>query len=369
MFKKFLCFVFVFVLQVYSGCIYAKAPTVSGQAAVVIEQDSGKIIYEKNAHLQLPMASTTKIMTAICTIENINTNIPVTVSSKAVGVEGSSVYLKKGEVITVKELLYGMMLNSGNDAAVALAIAVSGSIEEFCSLMNETAENIGAKNTNFTNPSGLYEENHYTTAYDLALISAYALKNPLFQKIVSTKETKISMGSDASRYLKNHNKLLWMYDGCTGVKTGYTKKCGRCLVSSARKDAVTLVSVTLSAPNDWDDHKKMLDYGFSSLTKSVIATKGEFAATLNSNGINLPLHFDKKVEIPAVQPDEIKVSYKLNHNIQLPVYSGHTLGRAVFKYNGKVIASADLVTKNDISYMPDKNFMQVFIYGIKGFIL
>lgn len=366
MFRLFLCFMFVLSLSMQP--VQAQISHVSAKAAVVIEQETGKIIYEKNAHSQLPMASTTKIMTAICTIENINTNIPVTVSDKAVGIEGSSVYLKKGEVITVKELLYGMMLNSGNDAAVALAMAVSGSVEEFCTLMNETAKNIGAKNTNFTNPSGLYEDNHYTTAYDLALISAYALKNPLFQKIVSTKEAKISMGSDGSRYLKNHNKLLWLYDGCTGVKTGFTKKCGRCLVSSARKDAATLIAVTLNAPNDWADHQKMLDYGFSALTKSVVATKGEFAATLNSNGFALPLHFDKNIEVAAVRPDEVEVSYTLNSNVVLPIYSGHTLGRAVFKYNGRIIASSDLVAKKDVPSVVPKSFTQVFIKGIKGFI-
>ena len=209
MFKKFMILFLIFLLvPVYANC---QVPSVSAKAAVVIEAESGNIIYSKNHNQKLPMASTTKIMTAICAIESINTNIPITISDKAVGIEGSSVYLKKNEVITVKELLYGLMLNSGNDAAVAIAVAVSGTPEDFAELMNKTAKNIGAQNTNFTNPSGLYEENHYTTAYDLALISAYAIKNPLFREIVSTKEQKIS-NNPGIRYLKNHNKLLKMYE-------------------------------------------------------------------------------------------------------------------------------------------------------------
>lgn len=241
----------------------ANAPGVSAASAILIDAQTGKVIYEKNADRKMPMASTTKIMTAICTLENINSNVPITVNSDAAGIEGSSVYLSPGERITIKELLCAMLLNSGNDAATALALEVGGSIDGFAKIMNKTAKKIGTVATNFTNPSGLYEENHYTTARDLAKIAAYAMENPLIRWMVSTKEMKISNGEKGgARFLKNHNKLLWQYEGCTGIKTGYTKKCGRCLVSSAKRNGKELIAVTLNAPDDWRDHTALFNYGF-----------------------------------------------------------------------------------------------------------
>lgn len=264
MFKKFIAISIFLVISF--GTFRAYALNISAASAVLINSQTGNAVYEKNADKKMPMASTTKIMTAICAIENTNTNMPVKIDSRAAGIEGSSIYLSAGEVISIKELLYGMMLNSGNDAATALAIATSGSVEEFSLLMNKTARRIGAVSTHFVNPSGLYDENHYTTARDLARITAYAMKNPLFRHIVSTRELKISSNAEGGvRYLKNHNKLLWQYDGCTGVKTGYTKKCGRCLVSSCKKTGTELIAVTLNAPDDWRDHKALFDYGFSSV--------------------------------------------------------------------------------------------------------
>ena len=190
-------------------------------AAIVIETSTNAVIFEKNAHKKLPMASTTKIMTALCAIESGNMDRVVKVDDRAIGVEGSSIYLAKGEKLTMRELVYGLMLHSGNDAAVAIAYAVSGSVQNFAGLMNDTAKKIGAKNTNFENPHGLDSDGHYTTAYDLALIAREAMQNEKFREIVSTKAYSIPMqGETWDRALKNHNKLLWRYDGCTGVKTG-----------------------------------------------------------------------------------------------------------------------------------------------------
>ena len=260
---KKLSFIICFMFFV-SICNSADALSLSAVSAILIDAKTGDCLYEKNADRKMPMASTTKIMTAICTLENINSNVPVTVKKEAAGIEGSSIYLTAGEKITIKELLCGMLLNSGNDAATALALEVGGTVEGFSKLMNKTAKKIGATSSNFKNPSGLYEEEHYTTARDLAKISAYALQNPLIRWIVSSKELKISGGEKAKvRYLKNHNKLLWQYEGCTGIKTGYTKKCGRCLVSSAEKNGRELIAVTLNAPDDWRDHTALFDYGFS----------------------------------------------------------------------------------------------------------
>ncbi len=234
------------------------AVSVSASSAVLTDAKSGEFLFEKNSSSPLPMASTTKIMTAICAIENCNTNIPIIIDERAVGIEGSSIYLKNGERMTVKELLYGLMLNSGNDAAAAIAIAVSGSEEDFAVLMNDTAKRLGALNTNFTNPSGLYDDAHFTTARDLAKITAYAMQNPLFRHIVGTKTQKIS-APEGSRYLKNHNRLLRELEGCTGVKTGYTKRCGRCLVSARVQGDREYIAVTLNAPDDWRDHRAMYE--------------------------------------------------------------------------------------------------------------
>ncbi|MBR3934484.1 MAG: D-alanyl-D-alanine carboxypeptidase [Clostridia bacterium] len=365
MFKKFMVlFLILSSIPVYAKC---QAPSVSAKAAVVIEADTGNIVYSKNHNQKLPMASTTKIMTAICAIENTNTNIPITVSDKAVGIEGSSIYLKKNEVITIKELLYGLMLNSGNDAAVAIAVAVSGTVKDFAELMNKTAQNIGAKNTSFTNPSGLYEENHYTTAWDLALISAYAMKNPLFREIVSTKEQKIS-NNPGNRYLKNHNKLLRMYEGCIGVKTGYTKKCGRCLVSAAQKDGVTLVAVTLNAPDDWTDHTKMLDYGFSKTKKEVIAKEGEYATSVNNYGVDIPLFFDESIEVSTSAKKNLTVEYSLKNNVDLPVNQGQELGKIKFLHKGNTVAHSGLIPLDYVPAIPKRSFKNVFLQMIKSFV-
>lgn len=260
-----ICFLFFISL-----CPRVNALSLSAVSAILIDAKTGECLYEKNADRKMPMASTTKIMTAICTAENINSNVPISVKKEAAGIEGSSIYLTAGEKITIKELMCGMLLNSGNDAATALALEVGGTVDGFASIMNKTAKKIGANSTNFKNPSGLYEEDHYTTARDLAKISAYALENPLIKWIVSSKELKISGGQKAKvRYLKNHNKLLWQYDGCTGIKTGYTKKCGRCLVSSAKRNGRELIAVTLNAPDDWRDHTALFDYGFSLVGENI----------------------------------------------------------------------------------------------------
>jgi len=253
LFCKVVCFVLCFCLWVPRAC----AIGTSAVSAIVIETSGNSVIYQKNAYKKMPMASTTKIMTALCAIEAGNIDRTVTVNPNAVGIEGSSIYLQKGEKLTLRDLLYGLMLNSGNDAAVAIAYEVSGGIDEFALLMNKTAQKIGCKNTHFENPSGLDGKEHYTTAYDLAIITSYAMKIPAFADIVSTYRKSIPNGDKTyERQLKNHNKLLNMYDGCTGVKTGYTKKCGRCLVSSAKRDGVELVAVG----GESDAHARPLDY-------------------------------------------------------------------------------------------------------------
>ncbi len=254
-------------------------PSVSARAAALLDAESGRVLYEKNALARLPMASTTKIMTALVALEAAALDTVIAVPSDAVGVEGSSVYLTVGERLTLEELLYAVLLSSANDAATAVAIALGGSVEGFSSMMNAAAARLGLADTNFQNPHGLDAEGHYTSALDLARLTAYALKNSDFRRIVSTYKHEIS-GLSGNRLLVNHNRLLKSYDGCIGVKTGFTKRTGRCLVSAAERGGLTLVAVTLNDGNDWRDHTAMLDYGFAFFERTTLVQTGQPMATL-----------------------------------------------------------------------------------------
>lgn len=246
----------------------------SAHAACLIDAKSGAVLYSYNSDKRLPMASTTKIMTALTVLETLDPETEITVPKEACGVEGSSIYLYPQEKITVKNLLYGLMLESGNDAASALAYACCGSEEEFAKLMNGKAHGLGLIDTNFTNPHGLPDENHYTTAYELALIAAKALENDDFRTIASTASYSCKVeGKNASRFFSNHNRLLRTYNGCIGVKTGFTKTAGRCLVSAAERDGKRYVAVTLGDGNDWQDHTSLLDFAFENFGCAEIAPK------------------------------------------------------------------------------------------------
>lgn len=242
----------------------ALPPDLSAESAILIEASSGACAYAKNADLRMPMASTTKIMTAYTALSLASPETVIVTDERAVGVEGSSIYLTAGETLTLEQMLYALMLESANDAAAAIAIGLCGSIEDFAASMNRKAEELGLKDTHFVNPHGLDDEEHYTTARELAVITREAMRDPLFRQIVSTRKTTIPHAeTDSERLLVNHNKLLRLDETCMGVKTGFTKRSGRCLVSSAVRDGVELIAVTLNAPNDWDDHEDLLDYGFS----------------------------------------------------------------------------------------------------------
>ncbi|MEG1437117.1 MAG: D-alanyl-D-alanine carboxypeptidase family protein [Oscillospiraceae bacterium] len=241
-----------------------EALDVSAKSAVIIEANSRNIIFEKNAHEKLPMASTTKIMTSLITLEAGIPNDVFRPTDEMLMVEGTSMGLLAGDTVTVKNLVYGMLLSSGNDAANCAAIKVGGNLQNFAKIMNKRAKIIGMDETNFVTPSGLDAKEHYSTAYDMSLLGAEAIKNPDFREICSSKSARISFGNPPyMRMLSNHNNLLNTYPYAIGIKTGYTKKSKRCLVSAAQKDGVMLVAVTLNAPNDWNDHKEMFDYGFS----------------------------------------------------------------------------------------------------------
>lgn len=252
---------------------------VSAEKAILMDAATGRVLYEKYADQQSLIASTTKIMTALVVCEQCNVLDRMRIPKEAVGIEGSSMYLREGEVLTIQELLYGLMLHSGNDAAVALAIYCGGTVEGFAQMMNDKARVLGLTGTHFENPNGLDAPGHYSTARDLAVLAAYAMDNPIFYKTVSAKNVTVG-----ERYLRNHNKLLWQVDGADGVKTGYTRAAGRILVSSATRDGRRLIAVTLNDPNDWQDHAALLNDGFSRYTVQRIVSKGAILGTVEIAG-------------------------------------------------------------------------------------
>ncbi len=340
---------------------------ISAKSAVLIDSVSGRILYEVNSHEKLPMASTTKIMTGLLACESGKFNDAVKTSPFASGTEGSSLWLKIGEKQTLEDLTYGLMLKSGNDAAVAIAEHLAGNIDAFAALMNERAKKIGAINTSFKNPHGLDCEGHYTTSYDLALITREAMKNDLFRKIVSTKHYSIPLqGEKWDRAFKNHNKLLWLYEGCNGVKTGYTKKCGRCLVSSAERDGKKLICVTINAPNDWSDHTYLLDYGFENFKGTTVVEKGEKVKTFTYDK-----KYKKSVEIVAQEDCTILtdkndvITTKINiDKITSPLKKGSVVGKMTVFCNDKILTETKLVTKKELKKVGIK---EKIVHLIKNF--
>lgn len=252
---------------------------VSARRAYVLDAVSGRVLFQRDPDARSLIASTTKIMTALVICEQCNVLDRMRIPKEAVGIEGSSMYLREGEILTLQELLYGLMLSSGNDAAVALAIYCGGTVEGFAEMMNDKARNLGLTGTHFENPNGLDSPGHYSTARDLAVLSAYAMENPVFRKTVSAKNVKAG-----DRYLTNHNKLLWRVNGADGVKTGYTRAAGRILVSSATREGRRLIAVTIDDPNDWQDHGQLLEEGFSRYRIQRILSAGDAVGTLEVEG-------------------------------------------------------------------------------------
>ncbi len=347
--------------------ISISADAISAQSAVLIDGASGRVLYEHNAHQQLPMASTTKIMTGLLACESGKLSKTVKVSAFASGTEGSSLWLKIGEKQTLENLTYGLMLKSGNDAAVAIAEYLGGSVGAFALLMNKRAREIGAVNTNFVNPHGLDAEGHYTTAYDLALIAREAMKNDTFRKIVSTKTYSIPMeGENWDRALKNHNKLLWRYEGCNGIKTGYTKKCGRCLVSSAKIGNQELICVTLNASDDWNDHIYLLDYGFKNYKTKTVAKKGEkvnYFTYDKDNNRKVKIVYDDNYKIAVSDDDIIKTEIEYTE-ISAPAKKGTVAGYMNIYCNGKELARIKLKTAEEIK---KPSFFEKIMMGVHKF--
>ena len=328
----------------------------SARAATLYSSDIGEFLYEKNADTRLPMASTTKIMTALIVLENCDLDKTVNVHPDAVGIEGSSIYLKAGDALTVRDLLYSLLLRSANDAAAALAYATSGSIDGFCALMNERAQSMGLKDTKFENPHGLDSENHYTTARELALITAEALKNEEFRKIASTYKYSFTIG-DSERLVVNHNKLLKSYEGAIGVKTGFTKKCGRCLVGAAERDGITLITVTLDAPDDWRDHKALFDYGFDSLNSTRVEDlcKTEFKIPISCGKLDyITASVKDTAPLISYKKDVFTAEIDSVHFLVAPISVGDVVGKINIYKNGEYYTSFNIVSNQSTERIKEK---------------
>ena len=349
----------------------SELPSVSAKAAILIDGNTGKIIGVKNADARMSMASTTKIMTALVAIESCDISTTVAVSPDAVGVEGSSVYLYNGERLSLEDLLYAMLLESANDAAAAIAIAVGGSIEGFAEMMNQKAEELGLENTHFTNPHGLDNEEHYTTARELAIIAGEALKNDAFRKIVSTYKKDIPLNeTEGVRLLINHNKLLKLYDGSVGVKTGYTKKSGRCLVSAAERDGLFLICVTLNAPDDWKDHQTLLDYGFSLYESRILCLDGEYRHIMPIVGgdqdyVVLTNNGDTRVTLPRGAND-LQCSLELSNFEYAPIKQGDICGNLIYTLDGKEVARIPLYAQYSVDRATYKKNLWTFFTSVFG---
>lgn len=330
------------------------SPSVSAQSAALMEAESGEFLFEKEADVRLPMASTTKIMTALVALEHAAPETVITVVHEAVGTEGSSVYLFEREQLTLEQLLYALLLSSANDAAVAIAYGVAGGVEPFAALMNEKASSLGLRNTHFTNPHGLDDPDHYTTARELAVIARAALANDLIRKMAATRKTTIPQnGNEGMRLLVNHNKLLRLYDGAIGIKTGFTKRSGRCLVSAAEREGVTLIAVTINAPSDWNDHRAMLDQGFSHLTFVPLCAENGVSVELPVvGGLSETVTVSSKEErhlILSVEHGAITASVELPRFLYAPVAAESEVGRVIWRMDGQIVSEVPLVAEKTVA--------------------
>lgn len=358
----------------FNVCAGNTKPESSAKACVLIEEKTGRIIYENNSSSKLPMASTTKIMTTLLCLESGSLDDEFVVDSNAIKVEGSSMGLTEGDVVTKRALCYGMMLPSGNDAANVTALKIGGSYEKFADMMNERAAEIGMTRTCFVTPSGLEGEGHGASAYDMALLAREALKNPDFTEICSQSSAKVKFGNPPfDRWLKNTNKLLTMYDGVKGVKTGFTDEAGRCLVSACERNGLSLICVTLNDKNDWNDHIKLYDYGFSMLEPSELSSDEIIQIDVaGATAGSVPAKADGSITYgtDGMTENRITSEFIVPPFVYAPVKAGDTVGELKFYYDGKYIESLPVkamkTTEYDDSF--EENDNRTLFGKIKDFI-
>lgn len=341
---------------------------VPAQAAYLIEANSGRVLCAKNENARLPMASTTKIMTALLAIESGRLDETVAIADEAVGTEGSSMYLKRGETIPLSDLVYGLMLTSGNDAAVAIAYFLDGGIEAFAARMNAKAAELGLLDTHFVTPNGLHDSNHHTTAKDLARLGAAALDNPVFSEIVSTRYH--TTGGSNPHTLKNKNRLLWEYEGGIGVKTGYTKAAGKCLVFAAERGAMKLVGAILNCPTMWNTAKALLDRAFSDYRVKVFLPVDTVFSLPVENGMKKAL---SAAPISAIlYPTEVggDERYTLETSFEeayfAPVAAGRQIGTATLLRNGTAVLSVPVVSTETVGAADFGYYLRKAVHGFLG---
>jgi len=346
---------------------FAREVGTSAKACVIIDETSGRVLLEHNAHTPLPMASTTKVMTALLALEQGDLTAPVTCGRNAFGVPGTSIYLSQGETLTLEQMLYGLMLASGNDAAVAIAEHIGGSVEGFCRMMTTRAGDLGCENTVFLTPHGLPKEGHYTTARDLALIAREAMTHETFRTIVSTQRAKIPWeGRDYDRVLNNKNKLLSTYEGATGIKTGYTKAAGRCLVFGAERSGMRIIGVVLNCADWFNEAVRLMDIAFAEYESITLLKKGESLRTLPvdvSYGmeVSVLLTADLTGVIPKnVFPD---IEIDLPQSLEAPVQAGQLVGEVRMLQGETVLCAVPLAAANDVLRDDFASRWETFVNG------
>ena len=315
-----------------------------------MDADSGRVLYEQNAGQKMLIASTTKILTALVAIRHGDLNASVKVSREAAYTEGSSMYLKEGETLTLETLLYGLLLCSGNDAAVAIAQHVGGTVSGFVKLMNETAAELGMENSSFANPNGLDDEKHYSTARDMARLAACAVKNETLVRLCSTRSVTVG-----GRTMTNHNRLLRSIDGCIGLKTGYTGDAGRTLVTCAERGGMRMIAVTLHDGSDWADHAALYDYGFSAYALSSGAKKGEAYGSVSVDGQSVSAVAAESFRYPTVENEALSVRAELPQTVSAPVRKGQTFGTLVISCGETEVGRVDLVSARSVQAQETKS--------------
>jgi D-alanyl-D-alanine carboxypeptidase (penicillin-binding protein 5/6) len=367
--KRFTVFASVCFLAFAVGIKADAVGSLSSVSAVLFEPESGRVLYEKDAYTPRPMASTTKIMTALLAVERCPSDKVLTVSPEAVRVEGSALGLRGGDQITMIDLVTGLLLESGNDAANVIAYAVSGSIPEFAKLMNKRAAEIGMKNTEFVTPSGLDKGNHSSSAYDMALLAAEALNNETVSKICALESAYISFGNPPRRVrVTNHNRLLKLYPYAIGMKTGFTKKSGRCLVSAAEKDGVKLVAVTLKAGDDWNDHIEMYEYGFSRVEAVSLPERklGDMAVSGGTSArVGLAMESPPVCTVLKEEKDSIRIELQLPKFVLAPVSAGDLIGYARYYAGDRELCKLVVTASGSVAARPVAGFWERFF---KGFV-
>lgn len=356
----FLCCCFVSNLFVFK--VSATGVSVSARSAIVMVAATGEVLFSKNEREKRGVASTTKIMTAVVALENANLADKVIASETAITVEGTSIGLQKGNEVNLHTLLYGMLLESGNDAANVTAELVSGDKIAFAELMNDKAKQLGMFDTSFKNPSGLPEKDHYSTAYDMALLGSYAVKNPVFRSICSSKRYTAEISNPTHETtLYNHNKLLNKYDGAFGIKTGFTKAAGRCLVSAVEREGITLVAVTLNAYDDWNDHIKLYDYCFGLLSVNEIDLSMAVSdiAVVNSKKSTISLRLLKNLYVPYYKTiPEYEITYYIPRFVYAGIRKGDYIGWAeVYTKSGMLVDKIFIVAGESAPVM-QTNFIE-----------